>query len=1100
MSKTFPSLWPMHRLLLATAALLVLAGPSRADDAELFLSDPDASTARANVLFIIDTSGSMDTLVATQAPFDSTETFSGCYSSDALYFSTGGTPPACDSPDLLPKTVNRCAASRSPLAELGYYADKLLGWDASRERWDGLTPDRPDGEVECESDRGIDGDSSGAESFAANGTEGPWAAADATEPAWSTQYTVYDGNWLNWRSNPPTIEKSRLEIVKEAVTALLASLRDVNVGVMRFNRDEGGAVVAGMSDVGTSRDALTTIVNDLVAGGPTPLSETLYEAAQFFLGRNVDFGSSGSVLSVAGSRVGNDITSSSYRSPVTESCGKNFIILLTDGEPSSDDGGTSRILGLPDFATVVAPTCDGSGEGECLDDLAAYLLRRDLNDTLPGLQNVITHTIGFEVDFPLLVSTAARGGGEYHLADDTASLASALSGIVLSIFDNAGTFAAPAVPVNAFNRTQNLTDVFISVFQPTETARWIGNLKKYRLTNGVLVGQDGQPVIDPVSGLFARDAFSFWSAAPDGDRVSDGGAASRLPSAAARRIFTNLGSDDDDLSSTANRVRADSAGVLAELSSVPEGERADVINWALGRDVSDLDQDGDRTEPRRDMGDPFHVQPVTVLYSGTVDNPVASVFLATNDGFLHSIDAETGSESWAFIPRRLLNKLYPLFRNEAVATKTYGLDGEISLVVQNDDGRPGLSGGERAILLFGMGRGGEAVFALDVTNRNAPRLLWEKSSTDSAFADLGQTWSPPVAARVKIGGTLKDVAVFGGGYDPGQDNRTFREDTIGNAIYMVDLATGARLWSAGSDDAVGPHDLVLPGMRFSIPAPVRPLDLNADGLAERFYVGDMGGQLWRFDIVNGENAGTLVEGGILASLGGAAGSSPPTADLRRFYEAPDVVQTLLDNKLLIAINIGSGYRGHPLDTNIDEAFFSIRDFDVFGVIDTDNYPSSPVSAAQLVDVTNDAEADVPFASAGWQLRLTLGAGEKALGESLTINNTTFFTSFTPGETVSECSGGAGINRLYAVSIFDARPRTNFDSAVGEPLTVADRNRPLATGIPVTDVNFYRTESGPTICAGTECLTEEERAQLEASGAGLGGTPVKRTYWFQREGP
>ena len=84
MTHSFPSRLPMNWPLLVTATLLVLAGASRADDAELFLSDPDASAARANVLFIIDTSGSMDTQVATQAPFDSSETFSGCYRSDAL--------------------------------------------------------------------------------------------------------------------------------------------------------------------------------------------------------------------------------------------------------------------------------------------------------------------------------------------------------------------------------------------------------------------------------------------------------------------------------------------------------------------------------------------------------------------------------------------------------------------------------------------------------------------------------------------------------------------------------------------------------------------------------------------------------------------------------------------------------------------------------------------------------------------------------------------------------------------------------------------------------------------------------------------------------
>ncbi len=134
----------------------------------------------------------------------------------------------------------------------------------------------------------------------------------------------------------------------------------------------------------------------------------------------------------------------------------------------------------------------------------------------------------------------------------------------------------------------------------------------------------------------------------------------------------------------------------------------------------------------------------------------------------------------------------------------------------------------------------------------SPYCSGRRSGADSDFADLGQTWSPPVAARVRIGASTTDVAVFGGGYDPGQDNRTFRQDTIGNAIYMVDVLDGTLVWSAGDDDS---HDLPLPSsMNYSIPAPVKPLDLNGDGLAERFYVGDMGGQLWRFDIVNGEDA------------------------------------------------------------------------------------------------------------------------------------------------------------------------------------------------------------------------------------------------------
>ncbi|MEO8223287.1 MAG: PilC/PilY family type IV pilus protein [Gammaproteobacteria bacterium] len=1075
------------------ASLVVLAGVARADDAELFLSDASVSATRANVLFVIDTSGSMDTLVSTQARFETTQTFAGCYDSNALYYTTTGVPPACDSPNLVPKGLNRCAASWLQLSTTGYYADLFLAWDATRARWDSLAPERSGSELECESDRGVDGDGPTASNYAANGSGGPWAATAATEPAWITQYLVYDGNWLNWRSNPPTVDKSRIDIVKEAVTGLLSGLRNVNVGVMRFNGDEGGSVIAAMADIETSRAAVTATVNALTIGGRTPLAETLYEATQFYMGRNVDFGDRGTIRSVAGSRVGNTLTSSLYRSPITEPCGKNFIILLTDGEPFGDDAADAKIAALPGFADVVGAGCDGTGDGHCLDDVAAYLAGKDLNDNLPGIQNVVTHTIGFEAQFPLLVSTAARGGGQYHLADDTASLTTALSGIVLSIFDSAGTFAAPAVPVNAFNLTQNLSDVFISVFQPTEKARWLGNLKKYRFSAGVLVGQDGQPVIDTVTGQFSRDAWSLWSITPDGDRVSAGGAASRLPSPSARKLYTNLAGND--LSVSANRVTDDSTRVLAALTAVPTNERPQVIDWALGQDVQDADRDGNTTEARKDMGDALHGQPITVLYGGTDTSPVTSVFLATNDGFLHSFDADTGLERWAFIPARLLNGLYPLYRNAAAAGKTYGLDGRVNLVIENDDGQPGLSGDEKAILLFGMGRGGDAVFAVDVTARNAPRLLWEISSADSDFADLGQTWSPPVAARVNIGGTTLNVVVFGGGYDPGQDNRSFRRDTIGNAIYMVDLETGARVWSVGGPEAVGTHDLTLPAMEFSIPAPVKPLDLSGDGLADRFYVGDMGGQIWRFDIVNGASRASLVQGGVLASLGGAAVESPTSADLRRFYEAPDVAPVIVDRKLVITVNIGSGYRGHPLDTDIEEAFFSIRDFNVFGVINTDDYPASPVSVQQLVDITDDPEPQLAFAVAGWQLRLVRGAGEKALGEAVTVDNTTFFTTFTPGETITDCTSGMGTNRLYAVSVFDGRPRTNFDSPVGEPLTTADRAKTLKSGIPVTDVNIYRTEDGPVPCAGAECLTPEERERLA-----LRKVPLRRTYWFQREGP
>ena len=77
----------------------------------------------------------------------------------------------------------------------------------------------------------------------------------------------------------------------------------------------------------------------------------------------------------------------------------------------------------------------------------------------------------------------------------------------------------------------------------------------------------------------------------------------------------------------ANRIRADNADLIAALASVPTDEQRNLIEWTLGRDVRDQDQDGNLAETRRDMGDALHVQPLTLFYSGTAADPVSSVFL-----------------------------------------------------------------------------------------------------------------------------------------------------------------------------------------------------------------------------------------------------------------------------------------------------------------------------------------------------------------------------------------------------------------------------------------------------------------------------------------
>ncbi|HXV08551.1 MAG TPA: hypothetical protein VD791_11015, partial [Burkholderiales bacterium] len=55
----------------ASAALLALAAPALADDAEIFVGTGSVvSSQRPNILFVMDTSGSMSTNVTTQVPYN----------------------------------------------------------------------------------------------------------------------------------------------------------------------------------------------------------------------------------------------------------------------------------------------------------------------------------------------------------------------------------------------------------------------------------------------------------------------------------------------------------------------------------------------------------------------------------------------------------------------------------------------------------------------------------------------------------------------------------------------------------------------------------------------------------------------------------------------------------------------------------------------------------------------------------------------------------------------------------------------------------------------------------------------------------------------
>jgi len=750
-------------------------------------------------------------------------------------------------------------------------------------------------------------------------------------------------------------------------------------------------------------------------------------------------------------------------------------------------------------------------------------------DLRPGLiedQTATTYTIGFGPEVnksQLLQNTASGAGGVFYEAKDTATLTTVLTSITRDILAFNTSFTAPAVSVNAFNRTQNLNDLYVTVFRPSETYAWEGNIKKYGLSPaGVIEDATGAPAVELTTGFFRTSAQSFWSEGVDGDRVDLGGAANELPAPANRKVYSDLNTAVA-LTAAANEVATTNAAITVAtlgLGATENPGRDDLINWMRGQDVLDANGDGTTTDARLTMGDPMNGRPATVIYGGTLLTPDPNdgvVYAVTNEGYLHAVDAKDGHELWAFMPKQLLSRARNLFHNEAIDDRTYGLDGNIRVLRNevNENGVLEASLGERVYIYFGMRRGGGDYFGLDVTDRNAPKLLFRIGPNETGTKQLkgaGQSWSTPSVAKVNISGAtqnaLQQVLVFGGGYDTVEDNGGFvASNASGNQIFMVDAVSGNVLWYAGptSDTAA---DLKHASLTHSIPGDVRVFDLTGDGYADRMYAGDMAGRVWRFDIANGQPRASLVTGGVFASLGNAHLATHPQASTRRFYSAPDVAFLSENGRTWLNIGIGSGFRGHPLNTETEDRYYSLRDYQPFARLSQDQYDAATAiteADPNLIDITDTLSPTIPSGAAGWRLDLRRPGkgftGEKSLSEGRTIQSMIQFTTYEPNsdstESSASCAPGRGTNRLYTISAFTGAPIINRENPADPPDSVDDRDTELAQGgIAPEVVWLFPSPENPTTCVGKDCRPDPVcLVGLESCGVGVSLAPV-RTFWRQ----
>ena len=1007
-----------NAFLIALILIACVTGSVWADDTEIYgtVTNPDLE---ANILIIFDSSGSMSTVDVPGDPYVPSTVYTGSYITNAVYERYWSWSSWSYQWRLFANDVNdlNCTWIKDDLLDQGYAYGRIY-----------------------------------SASYACGGS----------------LRRLRTGNFMNYDESGVGTLKSRIEVAQQVVTDLINNTTGVRFGLMKFNEDQGGQLIA---PCGTDQATLTTEVANITADGWTPLAETLAEAGLYFAGMESWYNSG-----------------VSYTSPMQERCQKNYIIIMTDGQSTKDidfrltDANYINGDKIGDYDNDhTGDEHDYSDNGsDYLDDVAKYLYENDCNPTLGDgtafdKQNIVTYTIGFKTSQQLLQNTAANGGGEYFTADNISELAMAFDQILMAISQENAVFVAPVVPISRMNRAYAGNKIYLGFFKPQQSGRWIGNIKRYGLDEEGTIYDATPPEFSVEActedGLIKANALSYWTTlGADGADVEKGGAAEvlslRIENGIPRNLYTYTGGATALTDENNAFVVSNSNITYQNLDVGSDAERQSLIN----------------SIHNAGLGDIIHSEPAVVYYP---NSGKTIIYVGSNDGLLHAFDDDDGSEVWGFIPPDQLSRL-KLLDN---ADHDYFVDGSPSIFYrdQNHDGYT-----DQIILIMGERRGGNHYFALDITTYNAPIWLYSigpdvldrNEPEPYTYEALGQSWSKPTPGKVFPGAFSQDAFIVSGGYDNNQDLETPNAtDSVGRAVFAVRAMDG-QIISGLNFNAIDHPAL---GMTHSI-VDLTVLSYPVDDAVFQIYAGDLGGNVFAFRDVGGTWTATK-----LFSASAVDGVQ------RKIFYAPDVTGHSWGEYIFF----GTGDRADPDKTTVVNRFYAVKNtWDGAGVL----------TETDLVDVTDDliqlgTEAQKQAVQTslengkGWYIRLE-NPGEKVLAAPRVYGGVAYFSTYTPdssggGGGTDPCATSTvrGVARLYALDyqtgasrhMWNSEEEVDGDGEIVE-LGKKDRSIEIGTAIPSAPV-IAIFERATQIFQGIEGGV--------ASHEAIQTRDMHRFYWHQR---
>jgi type IV pilus assembly protein PilY1 len=755
------------------------------------------------------------------------------------------------------------------------------------------------------------------------------------------------------------------------------------------------------------------------------------------------------------------------------SCRERFAILITDGYPDDD------------FREYPNPGCDCEKRGNCPPNDASGMecpyptavdaarnLKEGDPETSDGPQLDKLFVVGMSIaddasrDGLNLIASAGGSidtdgdGNAAFFADDPSTLTATLD-TLLGDLTKPISRSVPAFATGLSGMQYQISAGFTispETVPPGFSQPWKGILERRRFMCNELG-------IVSVPSLSDEDKFDALLNKRPGDQ---------------RRLWTALPPNPNllDIQSSLERIDPGTrCGVgcmetqlkdvpLALFNGIDEARKTVVRQWMYGEEGS--------VRAKMKLGDIYHSSPAIVgppvadpgdqSYSLFRESPLIEerplmMYVNSNDGILHAFVVEdhkvgaktftAGQELWGFIPPVLLPKL-----NSQLSAHQLNLDATpVVKDVYFSKGSAPSATDYKTVLITGMRSGGNAYEALDVTDPENPKFMWQFTE-----ADMGMTYGQPLIVQARYQwppgqpASLRAMAILPGGKGSPEDNallgcniishttKSFMLPSAGNAgfytkvapykeanntvnhrdevpcwgrkgraLYFVDVETGKLIKKIFDNDLSTLNGTIFPSP--VVGSPTAYQDAVGTTATEGFVL-DADGVLWRIDLTSpDQRKDDALTGWTVRPFHDLFWDMGPNEG-ETTYERPILS---VDEKRQLIVIVATG--------------------------DTDNFEKSTVRnrVVSLTEVTTSTTPQAPadyVAGMNWELRTDDGDTGYGLVRSELVTGTMalfaqqlFVASFiSVGDTTDPCS--AGLGRLWSVHYTERDTIANTTNAAG----------------------------------------------------------------------